>query len=163
MANEFHIYVHFGKEKKSAMAKSESGNTSREDSSGETRIDPIKAAKKLVTFATVAATADKIVSYEISQVSLRTGAAQYEQRLDRVYATSKQIIGAGAALIGAGIAGGPAGIAAVAIGIAASGTQKLLNIYQREQTLRTEQSLESITIGMQNIRAGTSGRRGPIQ
>ena len=119
----------------------------------------LNASKKLISFAAAVSTADKIISYNISQVSLRTGATEYEQRLNAAYSLGKQIVGAGAALAGGAIMGAPVGFTIAAIGVVSSGINQLISYEQRKQTLLAEQSLENISIGMQNVRAGITGRR----
>lgn len=143
-----------------AMAEQESGAIGGLDVNNTSEAGALKAAQNLVSFATVASTADKVITNAISQVNLRTGAMEYEQRLDTVYSAAKQIIGAGAALaIGAATGNLPA----VAAGMVASSVSTILSIAQKEITLQMGQSLENISIEMQNVRAGTSGRRGPNQ
>ena len=80
-----------------------------------------------------------------------------------MYSTVSQTVGAVGSLIMGGIMGGPAGLAVAAIGIAASGIQKLIGITQKENTLRLQESVENVSISMQNVRAGTVGRRGGNQ
>lgn len=164
-SNEYHIYVHIdgGKETKSAVAGAGTGSTGT-DNVSETSDDSVMDAvtnklKKMVSFAAVKSTADKIVNYNISQVSLRTGASEYEQRLSFTYNTASQVVGAGAALA----TGGPAGLAVAAIGLAVSGIHKIMAITQKEDTLRMQESLENVSMGMARVRAGTSGRRSKDQ
>ena len=118
--------------------------------------DIMNAAKHLVSFATMKATADRIVSTAISEVSMRTGANEYEQRLDAGISAGESIIGAGSALaIGAATGTLPV----VALGMVMSSINKALSISQKATQLNMAHSLEDISINMQNIRAGTSGRR----
>ena len=164
--NSYHIYIHlddFANE--SAVANPGTGSTGIDaPSSGDAASDKfVSKAKKMVSFAAVASSADKLISYNISQVNLQTGATEYEQRLNAAYSLGKQFVGAGAALIGGALMGGPAGFAVAAIGIVSSGINQLISYEQRKQTLQTQQSLENITIGMQNVRAGTTGRRSKEQ
>lgn len=168
-SNEYHIYVHIdgGKETKSAVAGAGTGSTGT-DNVSETSDDSVMDAvtnklKKMVSFAAVKSTADKIVNYNISQVSLRTGASEYEQRLSFTYNTASQVVGAGAALEMGAAMGGPAGLAVAAIGLAVSGIHKIMDIAQKEETLRMQESLENVSIGMAMVRAGTSGRRSKDQ
>lgn len=144
----------------SAMAESESSTVGGLSGNPASEAGTLKAAEKLVSFATIAASADKIITSEISKVNLRTGAAEYEQRLSASYSAGKQIIGAGAALaIGAATGTLPA----VALGMVMSSINKALSISQKASQLNMEHSLEDISINMQNVRAGTSGRRSPNQ
>lgn len=168
MANPYFIKIELPTEdKESAMAGANSastgGNTNNASglSAGGKKI--LNAAKGMVSFAAVKSTADQIISYNISTISLTTGATEYEERQSAIYSAVSQGIGAGAALIGAGIAGGPAGVVVAALGIAVSGIQKLREIEQKKNTLRLKESVENVSIGMQNVRAGTTGRRGRNQ
>lgn len=143
-----------------AMAEQEGSTIGGLDSNNTSEAGALKAAQNLVSFATVASTADKLISNSINQVNMRTGAAEYEQRLDAAYSAGKQIIGAGAALaIGATTGTLPI----VALGMVASTISKAISISQKATILNLGQSLEDISIEMQNVRAGTSGRRGPNQ
>lgn len=161
--NTYHIYLHLDELTDSGAMAGTTGSTGADntatDSSDASAARVASAAKKLVSFAAVASTADKLISYEISQVSLRTGATEYEQRMNATYSLGKQVVGAGAALAGGAVLGGPAGFAVALIGVVSSGINKMITYEQNRETLRTQQSLENISIGMQNIRAGTTGRR----
>lgn len=162
-ANEYHIYLHLGELTESSAMAGTTGSVGSDNSAvnaGDASAAKVaNAAKKLVSFAAVASTADKIISYNISQVSLRTGATEYEQRLNAAYSVGKDVVGAGMALVTGAAFGGPAGFAVALIGVVASGINKIINLEQNRQTLRTQQSLENISIGMENMRAGVAGRR----
>lgn len=134
-SNEYHIYVHIdgAENKKSAVAGTGTGSTGNTQASGEdAAVGKLEnAVKGMVSFAAIKSTADNLANFEISQVSLETGATEYEQRLNVTYNAVSQTVGAGAALIGAGIAGGPAGFAVAAIGLVVSGIQKIVGISQK--------------------------------
>lgn len=163
--NPYYIKIELPSEsKQSAMADTQAGSFGGE-SSGENISSELalKAAKRFVSFAAVKSTADSIFSYKISQVSLETGASEYEQRLSTVHSIVSQTVGAGAALAMGAATGGAVGFALAALGVAANGIKTLVGISQKEETLRTQQGLENISIEMQSIRAGTTGRRGANQ
>ena len=148
----------------SAMAETQAGSVGGGSSGDNISAEiAVKAAQRLVSFAAVKSTADNLISYRISQVSLETGASEYEQRASAIHSIVSQTVGAGAALVIGGVTGGPAGLAMAAIGIAANGISKAINIFQKAETLRTQQGLENVSIEMQTIRAGTNGRRGANQ
>lgn len=161
--NTYHIYLHMDELSDSGAMAGTTGSTGAKGaankSSDASAARVASAAKKLVSFAAVASTADKLISYEISQISLRTGATEYEQRMNAAYSLGKQVLGAGAALAGGAVVGGPAGFAVALIGVMSSGINKIINYEQNREALLTQQRLENISIGMQNIRAGTTGRR----
>lgn len=164
--NEYHIYLHYGNAdgNKSAVAGTGTGSTGKTSSQMADPTDKlISAAKTMVSFAAIKSTADKMINFEISQVSLRTGAMEYEQRLNATYSAISQTVGAGAALVGAGITGGPVGVAVATLGLAVSVVNKIIGISNKAQNLRTEQSLENISIGMAVVRAGVNSRRSDKQ
>lgn len=163
MAEGMHLYIHINElSSESAMADGSGGKSKTEqteDGSGNAK-NIQRAAKSLVSYATVSATANKLISYQINQVSLQTGAAEYEQRLQTQYSIAKQVVDTGVSL-GIGIATGTWPL--VLAGIFVSGISKAIDISQKQNTLRTEKNLEDISISMQRIRAGTAGRRGGNQ
>ncbi len=122
-----------------------------------------KAALSTVSFASAMSLANNLVSYEISQVSLETGATEYEQRLETVHSIVQSVGGAGVALVSGAIEGGPVGFAAALVDVAVSGINKAINIWQRGKTLAAQQALEDVSINMALARAGTGGRRGSNQ
>lgn len=165
--NEYHIYVHIdgAKNKKSAVAGTGSGSTGTDSvSNSSDGVDKVaNKLTKMVSFAAVKSTADKLINYEISQISLETGATEYEERLSYSYNVASQVVGAGASLALGAATGGPAGFALAAIGVVTNGIQKLVGIAQKQRQLNTEQSLENISIGMATVRAGVTGRRSANQ
>ncbi len=163
MAEGYHIYIHLDElSNGSAMAGGESAPAAKQRSAGGgDRV--ANALKGMVSFAAIKSTADQLANYAHSTINLRTGAQEYEQRIQAIYSATSQAVGALAGMIGAGITAGPAGVAVVALGIAANGVRQVINIAQKENTLRLEESVENVSIGMQNVRAGTIGRRGNNQ
>ncbi len=158
--NEYNIYVHFDGDGQptSAMAGAGNGSTDGSDKPDNGGVTA-KLAKRVVSFAFVKSTADRIANFEHSQIQLRTGAVEYGQRISTAYSIISETVGAGAALALGAIHGGPAGFAVAAMGVALSGVNKIIGLIQKEQQLSTERSLENISIGLANIRAGVSGSR----
>ena len=131
-----------------------------QDESGEEKsnwADNAESAKsavhKIVSRATAMAVADKLISYDISTVSLRTGAKEYEQKLQFGYSLIQQT----AVPLAVGAATG--GLAGAAIGIAFSFVMQGIGWVQNAQTIRYNQELENISISMANTRAGVTGSR----
>lgn len=161
-SNSYTIYLNLKSlpQGSGAMAEQEQSTIGGPFGENATEADAMNAAKHIVSFATMAATAERIASIGISEVSMRTGANEYEQQLDAAYSAGKSIIGAGAALaIGAATGTLPV----VALGMVMSSVSKAFSISQRAAQINMAHSLEDISINMQNIRAGTSGRRGSNQ
>lgn len=165
MANPYFIKIELPAESnQGAMAGGGIENSSAESADGSAGADRVlNKAKGLISFSAVKATADTLINYEISTVSLQTGATEYEQRLSTGYSVLSQTVGAVGSLVGAAVVGGAAGFAVAAIGLAVSGVHKVIGIMQKEQTLQLQQSLENVSIGMANVRAGTAGRRSANQ
>ena len=111
------------------------------------------AAQKIVSGATAIAVADKLISYEVNSVSLRTGATEYERKLQFGYSTFKQTVLPLA--IGAATGGLPGAVIGGLFSLAMQG----ISWTQNAQTIRYNQNLEDISIGMANIRAGVTGSR----
>lgn len=163
MANSYFIKIELPPDdKKSAVAGTGAGSTGESDSSdsgssSETKV--VNKLKSLVSFAAIKSTADTIINNDINQISLRTGATEYEQRQSYIYNTASSVVGAGASLVIGGIMGGPAGVAVAAIGIAVTGIKKIADIEYKRENLMLQESLENISLGMAQTRAGYSGRR----
>ncbi len=97
----------------------------------------------MVSFPAIKSTADKIINTRIAQVSLQTGATEYEERVSYVYNNASQTVGAGYALLSAGIVGGPAGFAVAGIALAATVVNKVVEISQKQRMLQLQQSMET--------------------
>lgn len=118
------------------------------------------ALKSMVSFAAVRTFADRLISYEISQVSLRTGAREYEQKLQFGYDLLNKGLNVGMATA-AGVAAG--GVVGAGVALIGSTIYSLIGYAQNANTIATNKSLEDISIGMASERAGVSGRRGATQ
>lgn len=119
-----------------------------------------KGLKGLVSYSAVSSTADNLITYEINQVELRTGAREMEQRMQTVYNFGKKALNTTVAL-GIGLATG--NFPFVAIGAVTSVFNSAISIAQKQRTIDTQQTVENVSINMQNERAGVQGRRGTTQ
>ncbi len=164
MGNPYYINIELPAQISKTTAKTETGSVGGNNPIENFEVPQAaqRIAKSLVSFAVIKSTADSLISNKINQVSLDSGATEYEQRLATVHSVASQVVGAGAALA-TGAAAGPVGFTMAAIGVVSSGISKLVNIKLREETLQKQQWIEDISIGMQTIRAGTTGRRGANQ
>ncbi len=160
-----------GEAKKTPVAQSAPGDGSGSSSSsgsgtGDGALsasDVVGAAKKVVAYTGIKQIANSVISYEISTVNLRTGAAEYQQRLQFAYNEgSKALSSVGAIAMGA-VVGGPAGAAVAAAGVALSYIMKFIGWGQNAARLQTEQNLENISLGFASVRAGITGRRSNSQ
>ena len=161
--NEYVIEIRFpGRAEKGPVSTPSAGTPEDEGSYEKSYWDKSaesakRAAQRIVSGTTAMAIADKLVSYEISTVSLRTGAREYEQKLQFGYSTFKQTIAPLA--IGAATGGLPGAIIGGLFGL----SMQAISWSQNAQTIRYNQSLENISIGMANVRAGVTGSRSDRQ
>ncbi len=142
----------------------DAGTGTKKDSAGEEKSYWAKsaesaksAARRIVSVSTAGMIADKLVSYEISTVSLRTGATEYEQKLQFGYSTLKQT--AVPLVVGAVTGGLPGAI----IGGLFSFVMQGISWAQNAQTIDYNRQLENISIGMASVRAGVTGSRSDRQ
>ena len=115
------------------------------------------AAKRIVSAATAYAVADELISYELSTVSLRTGAKEYEQKLQLSYSALKQTVVP--LVVGATTGGLPGAIIGGLFGLG----MQALTWAQNAQTIDYNRQLENISIDMARTRAGVSGSRSAKQ
>lgn len=159
---EYSIVIQLPEEgTESKVVSGSSGNKIPAKTDAEKRAEGAeKAVKGMVSFASVRAFANNLISYDISQVSLRTGAEEYEQRLQFAYDTANKALDIGMATA---IGASTGGIIGAAVGFIGSTMYTLIGYAQKANTIRTKQNLEDISLGMASIRAGVSGRRGATQ
>ena len=154
------IVIDGGKSKpQSPVANSKASESQSGGSAGKAE-DLARGVSGLASYKMVASTADKLITYELSQVELRTGAREKEQQMQTLYNAGKNIVNKGVAL-GIGIATG--NLPLVALGLVTSVMGTVINIAQKQNTIDTQQRLENVSIQMQNERAGVQGRRGTTQ
>lgn len=140
--------------KKSAVAGTEEKT---EKTYGEkTAASLEKGIKGLVSYASFKSTSEQLITAEIGRVELRTGATEYQQRIQTVYTVVDSVFSSGVT-IGLGIATGNAPIAIIGTTTKAMGW--LIGGIQRQIDLNLKQAGEDISIGMATRRASTNGRR----
>ncbi len=159
MANPYVIKIELPTRRKKAMAgsSSEKDNTANADQSS---MGVVEVLAKAVSYKAIMSTADNLISNSISQVSLETGATEYEQRLQTVYSGLQQVGRQGMQLLAGAVSGN---LPVAAVGVVWSSVNQGIGLLQRIQQYNTRNTLENVSIGMQNIRAGTTGRRGANQ
>lgn len=118
-----------------------------------------RLVKRIVSYKTAEHFVDRAVSYGISTITLRTGAREYEERLNFVYSEGKHLVDSGAAIVTGAKVGGPMGAAVAAVGVALSYINKAIGWAQNANRLRIQQAREDISIRMASVRAGSLGRR----
>ena len=148
--------------KSSTDMSSGSGGTGSGDGALSAR-DVVRGAKKLMAYMGIKQIADSYISFEVSNVNLKTGASEFQQRLQFVYNEGSQAASSVGAVAMGFIMGGPAGAGIAAAGVGLSYLMKFIGWQQNSVRLDLEQNLENVSIGMANIRAGTAGRRSPNQ
>lgn len=154
MANPYTITIKLpSSTDESAMAGSSTKKSNSPSESQQNANSVADAAQKVVTYAAVMHTAEKLVSYEISQVNLKTGASEYQQRLESSYSALKQFA---MPIVGAAVTGN---IPFAFVASIWAGVNGLISIAQKTDELNTRRDLENMSIGMQIVRAGTNNSR----
>ncbi len=155
----FHIYIHLDDfSDDTAMA----GDTSNQNKKSAEQNDPAliqKVAKRIVGYAAIKSTADQIITGELRQVSLTTGASEYEKRQQIKYSVGSQIVDAGVGLGIAASVGGLPGFVLALTGLAVSAIHKGISYAQDRRALAKQENLEDVSIDLMNIRAGVTERR----
>lgn len=149
-----------------AQSASDGGSSSPGGGSGDgslTAKEVVSGAKKVMAYTGAKQIADSVISYRISTVNLRTGASEFQQKLQFAYSEGSQAASSIGSIVMGGILGGPQGAALAAAGVGLSYLMKFIGWGQNERTLQMQQGLEDVSINMANIRAGVSGRRGANQ
>lgn len=113
--------------------------------------------KKLVTVGTGKALAEKLTANEVSLVSLRTGAKEYEQKLQFEFSILKQ------ASTPITIAATTGNFVAAGAGVAFSLFMQGLQFMQNQRVIDYNRDIENIAIGFARNRAGVDSSRGTRQ
>lgn len=164
MADIIRIVLPAEADKKTPVAASSDsgGSASSENGSGDAALtakDVVHAAKKVMAYTGIKQIADSVISYELSTVSLQTGATEYQQKLQFAYSEGRQLASSVGALAMGGIMGGAAGFAVAAVGVGISYMMKFIGWAQNANTIQIKENREDISIQMETIRAGSLGRR----
>lgn len=115
-----------------------------------------KGAESIISYAAVKGTAEQLIQAEIGRVELRTGASEYQQRLQSSYNIVSGMANSAVAL---GIGAATGNLPLALIGTITSLFSTVLSGIQKDYTLRLEQRQENISIGIAAQRASTGGRR----
>ena len=159
---EIRITLPQGAEKESAVAKSAANTSTGQDSRepSTTAKDMIGMAKTVVAYTGAKRIAESYISYKINTVSLRTGATEYEQKLQFAYSEGSQAaVSIASIAMGAAIGGLP-GAAIAAVGVGLSYIMKAIGWAQNAEKIQMQKDLEDVSLQMQRSRMGISGSRG---
>lgn len=115
-----------------------------------------RGAKGLVSYASIKGTAEQIIQPEIARIELRTGASEYQQRVQSVYNIASS---AANSLVSIGIGAATGNLPLVLIGVATKAVHSLITVAQRQLDLTLKEAKEDISINMASNRASTNGRR----
>lgn len=115
-----------------------------------------KGVKGLIAYSSIKGTAEQLVTAEIGRVELRTGASEYQARLQRTYSIVSSVVNAGMA-VGVGVATGNLPLALISV--ATQGIQWFIQGFQKQTNLSLAATLQNISIDMATRRASTDGRR----
>lgn len=133
-------------ENKTVASPSANSQSKNPDESSQGISGAERAVRRLVSIGTAKHIASKLVQNRISTVELRTGAREYEQKLQFGMQVANAVIGIGAAFI----ANPWLGAAALAMTV----IDKTIDYTQRVKEIEIKKEREDISLGMARIRAG---------
>lgn len=162
---EIRITLPQGTEKESAVAKSAANTSTGQDSRepSTTAKDMIGMAKTVVAYTGAKRIAESYISYNINTVSLRTGATEYEQKLQFAYNEGSRAAGSIASIAMGAAVGGLPGATIAAVGVGLSYIMKAIGWAQNAEKIQMQKDLEDVSLQMQRARMGISGSRGNNQ
>lgn len=141
-------------EERRAVARTTTGEGVEETSAAKL-VKAVSAIKKIAPVGYALKFANQQISAEINRVELRTGNAILQEKISYAYSTTGRLIALGAAVIG-GIATG--NYLAAGAGIV-SALSWGVDIQNQRTNIDLSRRVQSIGIGMANIRAGAGGNR----
>lgn len=155
--NDYVITIKNATQKKSKSPIAGSNNSSGKDTSSkqDSKITREQAAGYFAYKRFISPFVKQALSYEISTVSLKTGRAEYQQRLQFAYDVAGKVAGLGENIaLGFLLSGGnPLG---AVVGAAVSLVHTAVTYAQNSNTINLNKNLENVSIGLMDIRAGGS-------
>ena len=137
-----------GSDGESGVAKNQNGEDVGKNKKKKREVKPQEVVMAGVGYAL--RFADTVITSEINRVSLRTGHSTYQQRISWQYNTGKRLLAAGISMA-VGAFTNPF--------VAVAGAASILNMGMQyaiaEENLNIAKSVESVGLGMANIRAGS--------
>lgn len=138
-----------------------SGNYSGTPRSSDKGVTPTKNSSKplikgVSLYGMGKSLINSVISHNINIVSLRTGQEEMQERLSYGYKMATMAFGAFENIAIGAMTGGLLG---AGIGAIYTFTSYGLEVAKKQATIDLSRSLENISIGMANIRAGANGNR----
>lgn len=118
-------------------------------------ISPRKAA--MASYGIAKQVINSVYTHQVNTTELRTGNSEYQQRLQFHKEIMDRAFGIGESIAMGAILGG--GVPGALIGAATSVTMMGVQIAQKADRIATQQSVENISIGLADVRAGAMGDR----
>lgn len=110
----------------------------------------------LSVYKPIKSTANQVISYEVSQVELRTGSREQHQKASFAYSIGSQLWNT-AETVALGAAFG--GLGGAAVGLALSAASTVISISQAQNTINTQRQLEDVSRNLSAQRVTVSGGR----
>lgn len=137
-------------------------NTGSPSPAGGEQSDGISpSAKKAIrgvlsVYRPIKSTANQVISYEVSQVELRTGSREQHQRANFAYSVGTQLWNSAETIATGALLGGLPG---AIVGLALSAVSTVVSISQAQNTINTQRNLEDVSRNLSAQRATVSGSR----
>lgn len=142
--------------KKSAVAGENDSGSGKKTLGEKYESSLERGLKGLVSYQAVKSTAEQLITAEIGRVELRTGAAEYQQRIQTVYSIGSSIANS---VVSIGVGAVTGNLPLVLIGLATKGIQTAISVYQKQMQLNLQKADENVSIGLVSRRASTGARR----
>ena len=154
ITNTYHLYVDVtGLHESESAVAGEKSSSSGESQESQFEQAVSKKAKNLITYATLVGTAQKIVTNEVSLMKTKTGALEYEQKIQATRKFTNPIVSA----VGVGLATGNVYMAGFTL--LAEYVSLGIDIMQTQRRLGIEETVEDIGQSFQSRRIGVNSRR----
>jgi hypothetical protein len=154
--NEYHLYIHVDEKEKETESPVSNSSAENTENNQVTNEQFMTKAKKIAAYGTVKGFVTQILSNGISTIELRTGAAEYQQKMQFAYDIGLGLYNiAEKTYLGAKFGGG----VGAAIGLAIGTMHTAISYAQAQNVIDLNRTLESMTITQNNVRAGTANRR----
>lgn len=115
-----------------------------------------KGAESIISYANIKGTASRFISREVNRIELRTGASEFQQRVQTVYNMATSILDTGVSLM---IGAATGNLPLVALTAVTKGLSAFFDAVQNQRDINLKLTLENISIGLGAKRASVNGRR----
>ena len=155
--NEYHLYIHVDEKEKETESPVSNSSAEKKKDNAITKDAAQKVGAAVAIYKTAKGFAQQLITHQVSTIELRTGASEYQQKMQFMYNIGNSALGILESIaLGAAVGGGaPGALVGALVGIAG----QAISYAQAQNVIDLNRTLESMTITQNNVRAGTANRR----